>query len=129
MNDTATVANGPQCKLSSVCKLNEKRKRLTSKDFYVDVEDTARLHVAALLHPSIRDERIFAYAAPYTWRGMQNVLRELYPERDLAEVPEAPLDESVIVQREAAEGYLQMMGRDGWTGLKDCVRMNTKSLS
>ncbi|CEJ93158.1 hypothetical protein VHEMI08768 [[Torrubiella] hemipterigena] len=110
MNDTATASNGPQY-------------------FYVDVEDTARLHVAALLHPSIRDERIFAYAAPYTWRGMQDILRELYPERDFVEVPEASLDESVIVQREVAEGYLQMMGRDGWTGLKDCVRMNTEHLS
>ncbi|KAH6876798.1 hypothetical protein B0T10DRAFT_532511 [Thelonectria olida] len=34
-------------------------------EYYVHVQDCARLHVAALLDPSIQNERIFAFAHPF----------------------------------------------------------------
>ncbi|KAL4885400.1 hypothetical protein BJY04DRAFT_205231 [Aspergillus karnatakaensis] len=38
--------------------------RLFSPQWFVNVEDAARLHVIALLHPTVKDERIFAFASP-----------------------------------------------------------------
>ncbi|UNI19297.1 hypothetical protein JDV02_005490 [Purpureocillium takamizusanense] len=98
--------------------------------FYIDVQDTARLHVAALLHPDVREERLFAYAGPYTWRTIQRAMQELYPRRTFApDVADAPLDGSVVPGTARAEALLREMGRDGWTSLEDCVRMNTEDLA
>ncbi|SPO02021.1 related to flavonol reductase/cinnamoyl-CoA reductase [Cephalotrichum gorgonifer] len=97
--------------------------------FFIDVQDNALLHVAALLHPDIRQERIFAYAAPYTWRGVQKVVQGLYPERPLGpEFPDAEPDASTIVPAPRAEFLLKEMGRDGWTSLEECVKLNTEDL-
>ncbi|KAL3961453.1 hypothetical protein ACCO45_002976 [Purpureocillium lilacinum] len=98
--------------------------------FYIDVQDTARLHVAALLHPAVREERIFAYAGPYTWRTIQQTMQKLYPRRAFApDVADAPLDGSVVPGTARAEDLLREMGREGWTSLEDCVRMNTEDLA
>ncbi|KAM6529201.1 hypothetical protein FALCPG4_007347 [Fusarium falciforme] len=97
--------------------------------FYVDVKDTARLHLAALLHPDIREERIFAYAGPYTWHMIQAAMKDLYPDKTFSpEISEAILDRSEIVLAPRAEGYLKEMGCKGWTTLEESVKMNTEDL-
>ncbi|KAM5346115.1 hypothetical protein ACJ41O_009120 [Fusarium nematophilum] len=97
--------------------------------FYVDVKDTARLHVAALIHPDIRDERIFAYAGPYTWHMIQAVMKDLYPDKAFPpDIAEAELDRSEIVLAPKAEGYLKEMGYKGWTTLEESVKMNTEDM-
>lgn len=35
------------------------------QEWFVDVQDTARLHVAALVNPNIQNERILALAEPF----------------------------------------------------------------
>lgn len=106
------------------------RRTHAHPDFYIDVQDTARLHVAALLHPAVREERIFAYAGPYTWRTIQQTMQKLYPRRAFApDVADAPLDGSVVPGTARAEDLLREMGREGWTSLEDCVRMNTEDLA
>jgi nucleoside-diphosphate-sugar epimerase len=37
-------------------------------EWFVDIQDTARLHVAALTNPDVRNERIILYAEHYTWK-------------------------------------------------------------
>lgn len=98
-------------------------------DFFVDVQDNARLHVAALTQPDIREKRIFAYAAPYTWRAVQRVLQDLYPGRTFgADIPDAELDGSDIVLAGAAEGWLKDFGQPGWMSLEECIKLNTEDL-
>jgi hypothetical protein len=102
---------------------------LSSLDFYIDVQDNALLHVAALLHPGACRERIFAYSKPYTWRVIQGVLRKLYPNRRFTpDAPEAVLDSSEILPSTRAEALLKEMGRPGFTTLEECIRMNTEDL-
>src|SRR5437763_255698 len=48
-------------------------------EWCVDVEDTARLHVIALLDPDVQSERIFAAARPFTWTEVLHILRTLRP--------------------------------------------------
>ncbi|OAQ64093.1 aldehyde reductase protein [Pochonia chlamydosporia 170] len=98
--------------------------------FYVDVQDNARLHVAALLHPQIKDERIFAYAAPYTWRDVQTKLSELYPNKSFVpEIEPSKLERSHIELAEKAEVLLKEMGREGWTSLEETLLANTRDLA
>ncbi|OJD35910.1 aldehyde reductase ii [Diplodia corticola] len=48
-------------------------------EWFVDVQDNGRLHVAALTHPDVCGERVFACASPYNWNDVLSSLRELYP--------------------------------------------------
>ncbi|KAK4040443.1 hypothetical protein C8A01DRAFT_15692 [Parachaetomium inaequale] len=99
-------------------------------DFFVDVQDSARLHFAALTHPGVQSERIFAYSAPFTWRGVQRAVQRLYPDKSFPrDIEEAELDTSVIVPAPRAEALLKDMGRPGWTILDETARMNTEDLA
>lgn len=99
-------------------------------DFFVDVQDNARLHVAALIHPEVQGERIFAYASPFTWRGIQRIMQKLYPGKSFPrDIDEAELDKSDIVRAPRAEALLRDMGRPGWTSLEETVRLNTEDLA
>ena len=99
-------------------------------DFFVDVQDNARLHVAALIHPGVLSERIFAYAQPYTWRGVQRAIQLLYPRKFVSgDIEDIELDASQIVPAPRAEILLKDMGRPGWTSLEESVRMNVKDLA
>lgn len=99
-------------------------------DFYVDVQDNARLHVAALLHPQVSSERIFAYAAPYTWKDVQTTLAKLYPSKTFVpEIEASKLDRSDIELAPRAENLLKEMGRPGWTSLEDSLLANTRDLA
>lgn len=62
--------------------------------------DDARIHIiAAVLDPSIQNERIFAFARPFSFTEMIEILKELRPDhkslasppanegRDMSEVP------------------------------------------
>ena len=44
--------------------------------YYVNVQDTARLHVIALVNPSVKDERVFAFAGPFDFNDILGVLRK-----------------------------------------------------
>lgn len=99
-------------------------------DFYIDVQDNARLHLAALLHPEISGERIFAYAAPYTWRDVQTTLAKLYPNKIFAtEIEPSKLERSDIELAPRAEDLLKEMGYTGWTKLEDSLLANTRDLA
>lgn len=92
------------------------------------MEDTALLHVAAAIDPSVDSERIFAFAEPVNGDGMLTVLRELYPQRVFPANFQAEKDLSDILPRKRAEELLRAMGKDGWTSLKESLRNNTEDL-
>lgn len=49
--------------------------------YLIDVQDTARLFVAALAFPEVKSERIFAYYLHYNWNELRHRVRDLYPNR------------------------------------------------
>ncbi|KAL8666788.1 MAG: hypothetical protein Q9168_007416 [Polycauliona sp. 1 TL-2023] len=90
----------------------------------VDVRDTARLHVAALIDPDIENQRILAFAHPFNWNDVLGCLRRIEPgkswpddmegmDRDLSELDNGPGKE-----------MLRRFGREGWTGMEESVREN-----
>ncbi|KAI1167834.1 aldehyde reductase [Nemania serpens] len=96
--------------------------------YFVDVEDDALLHVAAVIHPGIESERIFAFAEPENGNVLLAILRKLYPDRTFPADFQSDEDLSDIVPIKRAEAILRDMGKDGWTSLEESVRRTTEDL-
>jgi hypothetical protein len=95
----------------------------------VDVDDTARLHVATLISKSINNERILAFAKPYTWKEVLSIMREVFPSRNFPEDIQGLEKSNLRVPNERGEGLLkEIFGRDGWTTLEETIRKNLKGL-
>lgn len=95
-------------------------------EYYVDVEDTAVLHVAAALLTRVQDQRIFAFGGRFSWDAILDIMRTLDPKRDLPDNFSGGEDPNEIEPRPKAEKLLQELGRLGWTSLKDSIAANVK---
>lgn len=96
--------------------------------WYINVADTARLHVAALLDTKVENERLFGFAGRHTWNGILAILRGLYPGKTFPE--DLPTSEvtNVNVPNERAEGLLKEVFGKGWVSLEDTVKENVAGL-
>jgi len=95
---------------------------------FVDVRDDARLHVAALLHPDVKSERVFAFAEAKNAERVCEVLGRAFPERRFDLPGGMGEDLSVIEGKERAEGLLRWLGREGWIGLEECYAETGRAL-
>lgn len=97
--------------------------------WFVDVADTARLHVAALALYSVSNERIFAFAEPYTWNEILAIMREVYPTRKIAEDIKGLEKSRLQVSTKRGEQLLSdVFGKKGWTTLDETIRKNLSGL-
>ena len=90
--------------------------------YYVHVQDVARLHVAGLIHPATSDERIFAFAAPYSINDFFDIFTTNVPNykaREKIVGLDFPL--AKIGPRGKAEALLTDLGRPGFTGLEETI--------
>ena len=95
--------------------------------YYVNVQDNARVHVAALIFPDVKSERLFTFAYPFTWNDLLAVYRKLHPEREFFDdIPDLGKDLSKVAN-ERAEELLKRMGRLGWASLEVSVEDTLKS--
>ena len=69
--------------------------------YYVDVRDTARLHVIALTDPSCNGRRLFAFAAPFNRTDALKGFRGLFPKREFPADTKVGKDLSEISNGEA----------------------------
>lgn len=93
-------------------------------EWYVDVEDTARLCVLGLLDPIVKSERIFAFGEQTKWTNTVKMLRELRPENTL--IPNAPeheiRDRTNVIPRARARDLLEAFyGQSDFTSVKDSL--------
>ena len=96
--------------------------------YCVDVQDSAILHVAALILPDIKGQRIFAASTPWNMQSITQLLRGLYPQRDIPDdVPDLGVDLTVFKEAGEAEKLLKRMGKDGWTDLETSVERTCES--
>ncbi|KAK4694394.1 hypothetical protein P7C71_g3180, partial [Lecanoromycetidae sp. Uapishka_2] len=94
----------------------------------VNVKDTARLHVAALIDPGIENERILAFCSPFNWNDVLACLGRLYPQKTFPDdIEDEPRDLSKLNNSRGAD-LLKSFGRPGWTSLEESVRDNTAGL-
>lgn len=93
-------------------------------EWFVNVEDTARLHVVSLLSPAVKGERIFACASAFNWTDIINILRKLRPNNQL--IPEPPVNEGrdlsdIVLSRRAEELLQEFFGQPGWISLERSI--------
>ncbi|KAJ0162447.1 Aldehyde reductase 2 [Colletotrichum tanaceti] len=93
--------------------------------YFVDVRDTARLHVAAAVLPNVRNERIFAWAEPFNFDRILDILRTQFPGKSFADNFHnyEELSTAAELQSRAVE-LLGQLGRDGFVPLRQSVLLN-----
>lgn len=85
--------------------------------YFVDVRDTARLHVIALIDPTCNGQRIFAFTAPFNRNDLLDILRKLRPDktfpenwedmgRDLSEIPNGDAEE--LLKKHYGRGFIPL---------------------
>ncbi|KAF2119515.1 hypothetical protein BDV96DRAFT_596227 [Lophiotrema nucula] len=94
--------------------------------WYVDVRDAARLHVAAVALAGVEGERVFALAETYTWPGVQKVIEEEMGKKCPVEMKEKGEDLSTV-PLEKSTAYLKRLGLEGWEKFERSVRANIRS--
>ncbi|KAF2501148.1 aldehyde reductase II [Lophium mytilinum] len=97
----------------------------TISQWFVDVQDDARLHVAALVHEDVKAERLFAFARAFNWNDLLAIFRKLYPQREFRDdFPGLGQDLSKIANGRAEE-LLKRFGQPGWMTLEDSIKTLT----
>ncbi|KAI9660479.1 MAG: hypothetical protein M1821_009829 [Bathelium mastoideum] len=96
--------------------------------WYVDVEDDARLHVAALTRRDTTGERIFAFTAPFNWNDVLAQYRTMFPGKKFVDDIEGQGRDLSKIPNERAEQLLKEMGRTGWTSMEETLRKNLESV-
>ncbi|KAI8296348.1 Aldehyde reductase 2 [Colletotrichum sp. SAR11_240] len=90
--------------------------------WFCDVVDIARIHIAALLFPDVQSERLIAYAGRFNINDILGVFRETQPGRSFpADLPDLGVDVGKIANERATELMKKLRGGEGWTSLKDCI--------
>ncbi|KAK5129956.1 hypothetical protein LTR08_002673 [Meristemomyces frigidus] len=91
--------------------------------YMVDAKDNALLHVAALLHPDYKQERVFAYAHVFNWTTTIAMLKKAYPEHQFPDPPENEGEDlTTVTARPRAEALLKWFGRPGWRPEEESLR-------
>ncbi|OQO01855.1 hypothetical protein B0A48_12328 [Cryoendolithus antarcticus] len=91
--------------------------------WFINVDDDAKLHVAALLDSEAAGKRLFAFAAPFTWNDVLAILRKLEPGKKLVGDRDMGEDLSEVPNGEA-EALLKKHYGHGWTGLEETIKQN-----
>ncbi|KAM4066442.1 NAD dependent epimerase/dehydratase family protein [Hirsutella rhossiliensis] len=95
---------------------------------FVDVEDTARLHVAAAVCQDVQSERVFGIVDSFNWDQVLDILRKQNPDRKFHDNFASGKRVVTVASKDRAEELLRRLGRPGWTSLEDSVAMNTEDL-
>jgi hypothetical protein len=95
--------------------------------YMVNVIDTARLHVTALLEDDVQNERLFACAEPFNYTKVVEVLREIDPKK--MDYPPPPANDGhdlSSIPTARSEELLKRMGRPGFTPMKETLKEQFK---
>ncbi|KAF7588112.1 hypothetical protein BBP40_006177 [Aspergillus hancockii] len=100
--------------------------------WYVDVEDVARLcAVGLLLEREVKSERIFAFGEQTNWFDMVAIMRQLRPNNKLIPDPvvEDVRDHTEVLPRRRAEELLHTFyGKSGFTSIRDSLEKGIEGL-
>ncbi|KAJ4248664.1 hypothetical protein NW757_008313 [Fusarium falciforme] len=92
--------------------------------WYINVEDTAVLHVAALTQEDIKGERLLGFAGPFNFNSWLDTFRQLDPAK--AWPADDPSQEHNLCKVDTGREVelLKRFGRSGWTSFYESVRQN-----
>jgi nucleoside-diphosphate-sugar epimerase len=86
--------------------------------YFIDVRDTAKLHIAALVDNGTSNERLWGFAEPYNWNSVLANLRKLWPQKEfIKDIPDLVWDESIAPTEGALKALKDVFGQEEWTSL------------
>jgi nucleoside-diphosphate-sugar epimerase len=88
----------------------------------VDVEDIAKLHLAALTFSDVNNERLFGFAHRFNYNSFLEVFRSLAPERTFAADEPTQQQPSTTIDNERSIELLKRFGGQGWVPFEESVR-------
>ncbi|KAF5252551.1 hypothetical protein FANTH_2445 [Fusarium anthophilum] len=90
--------------------------------WYVDVEDTALLYLAALTLDDVNNERLLAFGGRYCWAVILEILHRRFPGKVLLkDVKESAVDAGEVDNKRSAEVLRNMGKLEGFTGLEETL--------
>lgn len=96
--------------------------KFIAPQWFIDVRDNARLYIAVLTTPGVDRERVFGCAEKFSWVGVLETFRRVYPGKTgLPVLEDAGWDRSRVPGERALE-LLRSVGQEGWTGLEESVK-------
>ncbi|KAM6536195.1 hypothetical protein FALCPG4_002209 [Fusarium falciforme] len=96
--------------------------------YYINVQDTGRLHVAAAVFDHIKERRIFGFAGRFNWDEILDILRKVAPNKEFPTNFSSGSDANEIKPRAEAEQLLRDLGRPGWVSLEETVLANVSDV-
>ncbi|KAK9243405.1 hypothetical protein V1506DRAFT_544540, partial [Lipomyces tetrasporus] len=95
--------------------------------WYIDTEDTAPLHIAALTQKDVKNDRLFGCAGTFYFNSWVNVFRQLDPSKPWP--ADAPAQWHYLREVDTTRELklLKRFGQDGWTSFYDSVRRNLRA--
>ncbi|KAF7957342.1 hypothetical protein EAE96_002928 [Botrytis aclada] len=98
--------------------------------YYIDVQDTGRLHVSALIDEDVKNERLFAYAKPFNNNTLLRAFRKIRPDAKIMDDfhDDSINDLSKVANQRAEELLKRDFGRDGFTSLEESLTNNIQDL-
>lgn len=100
---------------------------LTCPEYYIDTIDDARLHlIAAVLDNTLENERIFAWAYPFTWNQAIDVINKVRPDLKCSaqKDPEEGRDLSKAPNELGALLLKKWFGQIGYKNLEQSIKEN-----
>lgn len=93
-----------------------------SPQWQVDVEDVAKLHVAALTFEDVINERLFGFAHKFNYNSFLQAFRNLAPEREWPGDKAGLKLPSTIIDNKRSLELLNRFGAAGWVPFHESVR-------
>ncbi|KAF2660434.1 NAD(P)-binding protein [Lophiostoma macrostomum CBS 122681] len=102
----------------------DRLKRVVTAQYFVSNQDCALVHVSALIHEDVKNERLLAFAEPYNWTKVLGVYKGLYPERQFPDPVEGEGVDKSVVKKGRAEDVLKWVKPEGqgWDGLEGALK-------
>lgn len=88
----------------------------------VDVEDVAKLHLAALTFDDVANERLFGFAHRFNYNSFLQAFRSLAPERKWPADESGQEQPSTMVDNKRSIELLKRFGAKGWIPFDESVR-------
>lgn len=95
---------------------------IVPSQYFIDIEDTALLHLAALTQPDVQNERILGFVEPYSYNKILDIFRKIAPERKFAENVDEILDQGTVDDARALELLKRVKNGEGWTPLEESIK-------
>ncbi|KAF2015574.1 aldehyde reductase [Aaosphaeria arxii CBS 175.79] len=97
-------------------------------EHFINVQDDAKLHVIALLHPDLSGTRLLGLAGSAPISEIAGILRKAYPNRKFDYIEDDGKNGCVNAEADRIEALLQEAYGHGYTSLEESVKANAKDL-